>query len=308
MTQIFFSAPGWDEYEPFLPAALEAAGISADIVTEAPAPAAIDYILYAPTSPLQDFAPFTRAKAVMSLWAGVERIVGNQSLTQPLTRMVDPGLTESMVEYVTGHVLRHHLGMDRHIINPGHIWDHACPPIARQRPVTFLGLGELGLACARALQALNFPVKGWSRSPKSIPGLATFHGEAGLQEALRDAQIVITLLPNTPDTQNILNADTLAMTAPGAVVINPGRGPLIDDAALIAALDGGQISHATLDVFRIEPLPQDHPFWAHPKVTITPHVAADTRAVTASQVIAENIRRAETGEPLLHLVDRTRGY
>ena len=101
---------------------------------------------------------------------------------------------------------------------------------------------------------------------------------------------------------------TLAMTAPGAVVINPGRGPLIDDAALIAALDAGQISHATLDVFRVEPLPQDHPFWAHPKVTITPHVAADTRAVTASQVIAENIRRAEAGEPILHLVDRIRGY
>ena len=308
MIRILFSSPGWDEYAPFLPAAVKAAGIDAEFVTEAPDPAAIDYIIYAPSSPLQDFAPFTRTRAVMSLWAGVERIVRNPTLTQPLTRMVDAGLTESMVEYVTGHVLRHHLGMDSHIVNPGHIWDHRCPPLARQRPVTFLGLGELGLACARMLQSLNFPLKAWSRSPKSVPGLATFHGHDGLREALTGAQIIVTLLPNTPDTQNILNAETLAMAAPGAVVINPGRGPLIDDEALLAALASGQISHATLDVFRTEPLPQDHPFWAEPRVTITPHIAADTRAITASQVVAENIRRAEAGEPLLHLVDRQRGY
>ncbi|NPD15577.1 glyoxylate/hydroxypyruvate reductase A [Xinfangfangia sp. D13-10-4-6] len=308
MIRIFFSAPGWAEYQPFLPAALKAAGIEAEIVTEAPEPASIDYILYAPSSLLQDFAPFTRAKAVMSLWAGVERIVGNQSLTQPLTRMVDHGLTESMVEYVTGHVLRHHLGMDRHILNPGHIWDPTCPPLARQRPVTFLGNGELGLACARALQALNFPVKTWGRSEKSIEGIASHHGPEGLAPALAGAQIVVTLLPNTPQTHDILSAQTLALTAPGAVIINPGRGPLIDDQALLAALDSGQISHATLDVFRIEPLPQDHPFWAHPRVTITPHIAADTRAMTASDVVAENIRRSEAGLPLLHLVDRNRGY
>jgi glyoxylate/hydroxypyruvate reductase A len=257
---------------------------------------------------LQDFTPYTRTKAVLSLWAGVERIVGNQTLKQPLCRMVDPGLTEGMVEWVVGHALRHHLGMDRHIVNPGHIWDPTCPPLARERPVAMLGLGALGLAAARALQALNFPVRGWSRTPKEVPGLPTDHGPEGLIHTLAGAQIVVTLLPKTPETENILNSRTLAATAPGAVILNPGRGALIDDAALLAALDAGHIGHATLDVFRTEPLPPDHPFWAHPKVTVTPHIAADTRAVTAARVIAENIRRGETGEPFLHQVDRARGY
>jgi len=119
---------------------------------------------------------------------------------------------------------------------------------------------------------------------------------------------VILLLPDTPATNNILNADTLAMLPKGARIINPGRGPLIDDAALLEALDSGQVGHATLDVFRVEPLPADDPYWAHPNVTVTPHIAAETRASTASQVIAENIRRGEAGEPFLHLVDRSLGY
>ena len=253
---------------------------------------------------MQDFTPYTRAKAVLNLWAGVERIVGNPTLTQPLTRMVDPGLTEGMVEWVVGHTLRHHLGMDRHIVNPGHVWDPTCPPLARERPVTILGMGALGSACADALRALNFPVTGWSRTEK--PG--QLHGEHGLRKALSTAQILITLLPKTPETENLLNADRLAHLPQGAAILNPGRGPLIDDDALLAALDAGHIGHATLDVFRVEPLPQDHPYWSHPRVTVTPHIAADTRAITASRVIAENIRRGEAGEPFLHLVDRKRGY
>jgi glyoxylate/hydroxypyruvate reductase A len=308
MLTVLFAAPAlWDEYRDHLPAALAEKGLKAQVVTEA-APGVVDYIIYAPSAPLQDFTPYTRTKAVLSLWAGVERIVGNQTLTQPLCRMVDPGLTEGMVEWVVGHALRHHLGMDRHIVNPGQVWDPTCPPLARERPVAMLGLGALGLAAARALQALNFPVRGWSRTPKDVPGLPTHHGPTGLLQALAGAQIVVTLLPKTSDTENILNSQTLAATARGAVILNPGRGALIDDAALLAALDAGQISHATLDVFRTEPLPQDHPYWTHPKVTVTPHIAADTRAVTAARVIAENIRRGEAGEPFLHRVDRARGY
>lgn len=304
MLTVLFAAPSlWPEYETALPQALTEAGIKARLVTEA-APEAVDYIVYAPASPLQDFTPYTRTKAVLNLWAGVERITGNPTLTQPLTRMVDPGLTEGMVEWVVGHSLRHHLGMDRHIVNPGHAWDPTCPPLARERPVTILGMGALGSACADALKALNFPVTGWSRTEK--PG--NLHGEDGLKQALSTAHILVTLLPKTPETENLLNAETLALLPKGAVILNPGRGPLIDDDALLAALDRGHIGHATLDVFRVEPLPADHPYWSHPRVTVTPHIAADTRAYSASRVIAENIRRGEAGEPFLHLVDRARGY
>ncbi|MEY4985097.1 MAG: hypothetical protein RIR62_3363, partial [Pseudomonadota bacterium] len=297
----------WPEYAPHLPAALAAAGLDARLVQDAD-PAAVDYIIYAPSAPLQDFAPFTRAKAVLSLWAGVERIVGNPTLTQPLCRMVDPGLTEGMVEWVVGHALRHHLGMDRHIVNPARIWDPTCPPLARERPVAMLGMGALGLACARALAALNFPVTGWSRTAKTVEGIPTHHGEDGLRAVLSGAAIVVTLLPKTPDTENLLNAERLSWLPRGAVILNPGRGALIEDAALLAALDSGQVGHATLDVFRTEPLPADHPFWAHPQVTVTPHIAADTRPASASHVIAENIRRGEAGAPFLHRVDRARGY
>jgi glyoxylate/hydroxypyruvate reductase len=305
---ILFAAPAvWDEYNAPLQAAFGATGIDADLVQSAD-PGIVDYIIYAPSSPLQDFAPYSRCKAVLSLWAGVERIVGNTSLTQPLCRMVDPALTMGMVEWVVGHTLRHHLGMDRHIVNPLHIWNAVVPPLANERPVAMLGMGALGTACAQALVALNFPLLGWSRGPKSVAGIPCHHGEDGLRQVLQTAQIVVTLLPKTPDTENLLNARRLAMLPDGAVILNPGRGALIDDAALLAELDSGRLGHATLDVFRQEPLPADHPFWAHPRVTITPHIAADTRPNSASMVIAENIRRAEAGLPFLHLVDRVRGY
>ncbi|MBC2837028.1 2-hydroxyacid dehydrogenase [Paragemmobacter straminiformis] len=308
LTVLFAAAPAlWDEYRPSLLAAFDAAGLKARLVTEA-APETVDYIVYAPSSSLQDFTPYTRCKAVLSLWAGVERVVDNATLTQPLCRMVDPALTEGMVEWVTGHTLRHHLGMDRHIVNPARLWDPTCPPLARERPVAMLGMGELGTACARALRALNFPVTGWSRSPKTVAGIPCLHGDDGLAEALRGAAIVVTLLPKTAETENLLNAARLSLLPEGAVILNPGRGAIIDDDALLAALDAGRIGHATLDVFRVEPLPQDHPYWSHPRVTVTPHIAADTRPASSSHVIAANIRRAEAGEPLLNQVDRRRGY
>lgn len=306
---LFFAAPSlWAEYRDILPGLLAEAGISAQIVTEVTDPATVDYIIYAPSAPLQDFSPFTRCKAVLSLWAGVERVVGNATLTQPLCRMVDDGLTEGMVEWVVGHTLRHHLGMDRHIINPGHVWDPTCPPLARERRVAMLGMGALGTACALALAALRFDVIGWSRSAKTVDGINCHHGEAGLEEVLRQAEIVVTLLPKTAETENLLDERRLDWMRQGAVILNPGRGALIDDTALLAALDAGHIGHATLDVFRIEPLPADHPYWVHPRVTVTPHIAADTRASGAARVLVENIRRSEAQKALLHLVDRRRGY
>lgn len=310
MTLIYFAAPSlWGEYETVLPALLHGAGISARIVTDAPDdPTAVDFIIYAPSAALQDFTPYTGCRAVLSLWAGVERIVGNATLTQPLCRMVDRGLTEGMVEWVVGHALRYHLGMDRHIVNPDQIWDQTCPPLARDRVVAMLGMGALGEACAQALMGLNFQVRGWSRTNKTVAGLPCFSGRDGLAQVLGQADIIVTLLPKTPETENLLNAETLSWAKRGAVIINPGRGPLIDDDALLAALVSGQIAAATLDVFRVEPLPSAHRFWTHPKITVTPHIAADTRADGAAKVLVENIRRGLAGEPFLNLVDRVRGY
>ncbi len=297
----------WDTYETPLKTALQEAGVAARLATDLPAEE-VDYIVYAPNSALQDFTPFTRARAVLNLWAGVEDVVGNPTLRIPLARMVDHGLTQGMVEWVTGHVLRHHLGMDAHILGQDGVWRKDIPPLAQDRPVTILGLGELGQACAKALRGLGFAVTGWSRSARSLSGITCLSGDAGLREALQRAEILVLLLPLTARTENLLNATTLALLPRGAVIVNPGRGPLIDDTALLAALDAGQIGHATLDVFRVEPLPPAHPYWAHPRVTVTPHIASETRPVTASQVIAENIRRGEAGEPFLHLVDREQGY
>jgi glyoxylate/hydroxypyruvate reductase len=310
MLNILFSAKpaAWNDYEAPLTAAFAEAGLNVTL-SRNHAPAETDYMVFAPNGPVRDFAPYTRTKAVLSLWAGVETVVGNPTLTQPLCRLVDPGLTRGMVEWVTGHTLRHHLGMDTHIHGQDGIWrDGSSPPLAADRPVTILGIGALGAACGAALAALGFPVTGWSRSPRKVPGLRCLHGEDGLRDALRGAQIVILLLPQTPQTNEILNADRLSLLARGAFVINPGRGPLIDDDALLAALDNGQVAHATLDVFRLEPLPEDHPFWAHPRVTVTPHIAATTRPETAARIIAENVRRGEAGLPFLNLVDRSLGY
>jgi glyoxylate/hydroxypyruvate reductase A len=300
-------ADQWRIYQAPLTKALSEQGVDATLSTDL-APEDVDYIIYAPDSAVQDFTPYTRAKAVLNLWAGVENIVGNPTLRIPLARMVDHGLTQGMVEWVTGHVLRHHLGMDRHILGQDGEWRADAPPLASDRRVTVLGLGALGEACARMLVRLGFPVTGWSRRPKDIPGVSCLSGDAGLQAALKAADILVLLLPLTDETENLLNADTLALLPQGAVIVNPGRGPLIDDDALLAALDRGHVAHATLDVFRVEPLPAEHPFWAHPNVTVTPHIASETRSETAAQVIAENVRRGETGEPFLHLVDRENGY
>ncbi|MAM60404.1 glyoxylate/hydroxypyruvate reductase A [Maritimibacter sp. UBA3975] len=294
-------------WRPHLEAALAEAGLDAELATDH-APEVVDYVIYAPGGGAADLSGYTNTKAVLGLWAGVESIIANETLTQPYARMVDEGLTEGMVEWVTGHVLRHHLGLDAHITRDAPEWRQTAPPLARQRKVAILGLGELGAACAMALTRLNFVVAGWSRSPKSLPGVACFHGDAGLDRVLSEAEIVVLLLPSTPETENTLNARRLALMPVGAVVLNPGRGALIDDEALLAALDSGRLGHATLDTFRVEPLPRDHPFWSHPNVTVTPHIASETRPETASRVVAANIRRVEAGEPLLHQVDKARGY
>lgn len=309
MLNVLFSAKpaAWEEYERPLNTAFTKVGLQVDL-SRNHAPQDVDYIVFAPNGPVTDFSDYTKTKAVMSLWAGVETVVNNRTLTQPLCRLVDHSLTDGMVEWVTGHTLRHHLGMDAHIKNQDGIWRETFPPIAANRPVTILGIGALGAACGEALHRLGFPVTGWSRAAKDVPGIRCLHGADGLRTALQGAEIVILLLPQTPETENILNTNTLALLAEGAFIINPGRGPLIDDDALLAALDSGQIAHATLDVFRTEPLPHAHPFWGHSNVTVTPHIASTTRPETASEVIADNISRGEAGKPFQYVVDRSLGY
>lgn len=272
--------------------------------------AEVDYLVFNAKGPLKEFAGFTRLKAMLSLWAGVDEILKLPLPDDvPLLRMVEDGLTLGMLDYVTGHVLRHHLGIDQHIGTGADMpWSAVFPPLARERRVTVLGLGELGAACAERLALNGFAVRGWARSPKDVPGVTAFAGPEGLGPALDGAEIVVLVLPDTPATNHILDAAAIARLAPGAFVVNPGRGPLIDDDALLAALDAGRLAHATLDVFDVEPLPADHPFWSHPKVTVTPHIASATRPATAAEAILRQILRGERGEPFLHVVRRTLGY
>lgn len=309
MINALFSARDepWDEYEATLRAAFSKLGLEVNLSETLP-PEDVHYIIYAPNGPVTDFTPFTQLKAVLSLWAGVEKIVRNESLKVPLCRMVDPGLSEGMVEWITGHVLRHHLGMDAHVLGQDGAWREGAARLARHRSVGILGVGALGTACARALTALNFDVHGWSRSLKVIEGATCHSGDRGLHTCLAFSEILVILLPLTDATENILDAAALAHLPQGAFIINAGRGQLIDDDALVEALDSGHVAHATLDVFRTEPLPASHRFWAHPSVTVTPHIAAETRPHTSSEVIAENIRRSERGEPMLNVVDRAAGY
>lgn len=309
MTTVLFAAAAtrWDAYGGPLLKALADLNLDANVVLEAD-PAEVDYIVLDPGGTVTDFSPFTNLKAVLNLWAGVEGITRNKTLTVPLARMVDYGLTEGMREYVAGHVLRYHLGSDRYVHGLNGEWIQEPPPLARNRKVGVLGLGALGAASAETLAGLGFDIAGWSRSPKTIGGVTCYQGADGLNTILARSEILVLLTPHTAETENLLNAARLARMPRGAVIINPARGALIDDEALIAALDSGQIAHATLDAFREEPLPAGHPFWTHPRITVTPHIASATRPESATCVIAENIRRGEAGEPLLHLVDRSAGY
>lgn len=303
------TSENWPLYQHTLSKAFGRAGIDVNLINETDNPALVDYIIYAPNGPIQDFTPYANLKAVLSLWAGVESFLDNATLTVPLARMVDHGLSLGMAEWVLGHTMRYHLGMDAHLFGQDGIWrNETAPPLAKNRKVGILGLGELGQFAGEYLSRAGFQVNGWSRRQKDVNNITCFSGADGLSDILKISEILILLLPLTNDTTGIINADTLSQMPKGAFLINPGRGLLIDDDALLAALESKQIAHATLDVFHTEPLPADHPYWPHENVTVTPHIASETRAETASDSIAENIKRGEDGLSFLHLVDRTRGY
>ncbi len=255
-----------------------------------------------------DAAAFPRARAALALWAGVDRMMPRLPASLPLVRLIDPeGLTAGMTEWVLGHALRHHLGMDRYLGAAPH-WDRHLPPLAADRRAGVLGLGALGAAAAAALARLGFDTAGWSRSPKDVPGVASHTGADGLRAVVSRSDILILLVPRTPETEGLMDAERLSWMPEGSALLNPGRGALIDEDALLAALEAGRPAAATLDTFRTEPLPADHPFWPHPAITITPHVASATRPASATRAAAANIARALRGAPMEGLVDRARGY
>jgi glyoxylate/hydroxypyruvate reductase A len=262
-----------------------------------------------------DLGSFPNLRAIFNLGAGVDALMADNSLPNvPLVRVAVPDLTNRMTEYVVLHVLMHHrqelylrqCQRDKH-------WEPIYQWPASAVTVGVMGLGTLGADAAEVLRRLGFRVAGWSRRPRSIAGVECFHGSAGMDAFLRETDILVSLLPLTPDTHGILNREVftkLNRTSPlGApVLINAGRGGLQNEADILACLDDGTLGAASLDVFVQEPQPADSRFWTHPKVVLTPHNAADTDADAISAYVAEQIARFEAGGTLENVVDRARGY
>ena len=273
-------------------------------------PAEIDYALvWRPEPGL--LASLPNLKLILSLGAGVDHILCDPQLPRhvPIVRLVDPYLTDAMTEYVALQVLRlHRQDFEYSAQQKAAIWRELPQKNAGERPVGILGFGEIGQHAGRTLAGLGFPVAGWSRAEKTIAGFATYAGTMGLMRILAETEILVCLLPLTPQTEGILCARTFAALSAGAGLVNAGRGSHVVEEDLIPALDSGQLSAAVLDVFRDEPLPSDHPFWCHPRIVVTPHIAGITNPATAAPVILDNIRRFETGLPLLNQVDPNRGY
>ena len=261
--------------------------------------------------PKGELRTFPNLKGILSLGAGVDGILVDDALPEdvPVVRLVDRCLTEGMSEYVLYWVIHYHRRLGVYLNwTSQNIWKQMRQTDTRDRKVGFLGLGELGSDAARKVAALGFDVAGWSRSEKKIESVTSYHGQDGLIPFLNRTEILIVLLPLTDATRGIVNKDTLAALPEGASIINCARGPHVVDEDLLAALDSGHINAATLDVFHTEPLPEDHPYWAHPKVTVTPHMASLTVPSSAADWMKENIKLIETGKPPLNTVDLKKGY
>jgi glyoxylate/hydroxypyruvate reductase A len=273
-------------------------------------PADIDYALvWRPEPGL--LASLPNLKLVLSLGAGVDHIFCDPYLPRevPIVRLVDPYMTDAMSEYVLFQVLRlHRQDLEYRAQQEAGIWRELDQKNAIERTIGILGFGELGQNAACKLKGLGFDVALWGRRPKTVDRLRGYFGKEGLPALLARSEILVCLLPLTTDTEGILNANTLGMMQSGAALINAARGGHVIEEDLLGALASGHISAAVLDVFRDEPLPAGHPFWHHPRIAVTPHIAAVTHPPTAAPIILDNIRRFEQGCPLLHQVDPTRGY
>ena len=257
-------------------------------------------------------ASLSNLKLVVSVGAGVDHIVAfdTQYPRQvPLVRMVDPGLRQGMCDYVAWACLSVLRRAAHHKTEQSaKRWTTQPLPTADTRTVAVMGLGEIGRPVAQTLRTLGFRVLGWSRSLKQLEGVETFAGAEGLEACLNQADVVVNLLPNTPETANMYDAALFAKFKPGAAFINAGRGASVDEGALYDALESGQIGEAFLDVFQTEPLPEESPLWLHPKVTLTPHNAAITYPSSGIRALTRALEELEEGKPLSNVVDWDQGY
>ena len=270
----------------------------------------VNAIIYSDESEISDFSIFPDNAVIFSIFAGVEKTLLNKSIRQPLVRLIDIEMTECMAEWCAAHVLRYHLDLDEYIKPEKNEWkSHSTERLlANQVNVGILGLGILGTATANKLRKLDFNVTGWSTTEKNLSGIKSLVGLNGLAKILSNSDYLILLLPLTEETKNIINSGSLKMVKKGAILINAGRGGLIEDNDLLKALDSGKISRCTLDVFNEEPLPKEHPFWFHDKVTVTPHISAPTRLQSSIKSILKNIGRIKKGLQPIGLVQKERFY
>ena len=257
------------------------------------------------------YARMPDLKALFVLGAGVERFLADSTIPPQveIVKMAEPGLTQAMEHYVLWQVLELHRGFRELATAQREArWIDQSYPAPWDRKVGVMGLGTLGEAVARKLKSFDFDTRGWSRSAKTIEGVTVFSGTDKITAFLDGLEILVCLLPLTADTRGILNADLFRHLAPGAGLINVGRGAQLNEADLLAALDSGQLGGASLDVFHTEPLPETHPFWRHPRIFVTPHLASDVDPESAAACIKRQIDRYEAGQGLEHVADRSRGY
>ena len=250
-------------------------------------------------------------RLIQSLWAGVDKLLRDTTIPidVPLARMVDPAMNDAMAETALWAMLGLHRGFFTYARQQRDLqWLQQPQLRADEVDVAVLGLGEMGRTVARRVAANGYCVTGWSRSPVSLDGIESHHGDAALDTVLAGAGVIINLLPLTDATRGLFNAQRFNRMRPGAALVNLARGAHIVDDDLLKALADGQISHAVLDVFNTEPLPTDHPFWTHPRITVLPHIAAQTDPRSASAIVAQNVQAMRAGQAPRHLVDRSRGY
>ena len=288
---------------------LQAALPGADVTLWTPGAPAADYaVVWKPPQHMLDEQQ--ALKAIFNTGAGVDALMKLRlPAGVPVIRLDDAGMSVQMAEYVCHAVIRHFREFDGYEADMANgKWSFRKPRSRLDYPVGILGLGVLGERVAKAVAQFDFPVNGWSRSPKGLEGVQCFHGEAQLQDFLAASRIVVCLLPLTQETDSILNARTLACIRPGGYLINVARGAHVVDADLLAAIDSGHLAGATLDVFRVEPLPQGHVFWNHPQITVTPHTSARTLRSESIAQIARKIAALQGGQRVAGLVDAGRGY